>query len=581
MIPLAGSDPNCDSEARERVDAAVFADASMQAGDPRGELLALELAASNTRDPIRARRIHRAAQVVRDRNAELAWPDLPELERTALRVRSGFVLALGPDLAAEAPMREGLSESPRSSRGQLGQLGQLFEGEDEGEAEADSQVARSTNASVRALARLLEHPAANQLRRIQLGSLAPAELDAALELLAARPGQLELLGLELSGPDQLDAISPTLTAIGARGLRIDYDRLTSLLLGAAQERISLTRANPSFPLRKLSLAGYVDPSPLAELEIDALDCWCRSSEDLAQIAALPRLRRLCLRHDDGLRSLGAASGLEALALRVGLDAQFEVLAELPALACLALHEPSGLAAGALAGLSSLTRLELRDAMPKRLDDLGAMSGLELLGLRGRTLEPGTLDLAPLAELPRLRSLILDLSNHTPRGCELLHPLRSLTVIGRVDLRWFAGTALDELTLTGGIPPMMLPRLSELGPLRRLWLPARILHGIDGVTLARLLPELEELGLFHASATLSPEQFSGFPRLRRLVVEGLDRARAKFFAEELPEIEIETHAPLSSNSALWDPLGLAAAFDWRGASWPRDIHGFAAREPDRS
>ena len=127
----------------------------------------------------------------------------------------------------------------------------------------------------------------------------------------------------------------------------------------------------------------------------------------------------------------------------------------------------------------------------------------------------------------------------------------------------------------------LLRRQILFPLRRLWLPARILHGIDGVTLARLLPELEELGLFHASATLSPEQFSGFPRLRRLVVEGLDRARAKFFAEELPEIEIETHAPLSSNSALWDPLGLAAAFDWRGASWPRDIHGFAAREPDRS
>jgi hypothetical protein len=193
-----------------------------------------------------------------------------------------------------------------------------------------------------------------------------------------------------------------------------------------------------------------------------------------------------------------------------------------------------------------------------------LTNLELLGLRGNMVDPGPLDLGPLAELPRLRSLTLDLFSHTPRGCDRLVQLRSLTVIGRVDLRWFAGTALDELTITGGIPPRMLPRLSELGPLRRLRLPARVLQGIDGVTLGRLLPEIEELELFGGSM-LAADQFAGFPRLRRLVVDDLDRAHARFLSEELPEIALETVAPTS------DPLGLATAFDWRAADWPRDIH----------
>lgn len=535
-----------ESETEARANAAVLADRLMQVGDPRGELLALELTAIATRDPVRARRIHRSAQVVRDRHPDMAWPELAELDAFELKLRAGFVL--GANLAS----RTAREAEP------IAVLGRLLDGE--------AEEGQGSSASASALANLLDHPAGARLRRLQLGALPLDQLDASLRVLAARPARLDLLGLCLTGPEQLDAIAATLASVAARGLRIEYDRITSLLLGTAQERISLASPSADSSLRVLSLAGYVDPSPLVDLPIDTLDCWCRSCEDLEQIAALPRLRRLCLRHDhDELRPLGQAVGLEALALQVGEPSGLEVLTELGNLRVLALHEPSGRGPSFLAGTPKLERLELRDRLPARLDELAALTNLELLGLRGGMAEAGPLDLGPLAELPRLRSLTLDLFSQTPRGCDRLVQLRSLTVVGRVDLRWFAGTALDELTITGGIPPRMLPRLTELGPLRRLRLPARVLQGIDGVTLARLLPELEELELFRATPTLSPDQFAGFPRLRRLVIDDLDRTRARFFAEELPEVAIESVAPMH------DPLGLASSFDWRGANWPRDIH----------
>jgi hypothetical protein len=546
---VVGVEPPQESEAEARANAAVLADRLMQAGDPRGELLALELTAANTRDPIRARRIHRAAQVIRDRHPDMAWPQPVGLDEFPLKVRAGFALA--------ASLHE--AELPTEPSAVLGRL------LDADPELREARAAEGPSASARTLGNLLEHPCADGLRRLQLGGLAPDQLDASLRLLATRPGRLDLLGLRLTGPEQLDAIATILATIAPRGLRIDYDKVTSLLLGMAQERISLAKVGASRSLRVLSLAGYVDPKSLVELPLDTLDCWCRSSEDLEQIAALPGLKRLCVRHDGSLQSLAEAQGLEALALQVGEASELEVLASLSNLRVLALHEPSGRAPSFLAGSMRLERLELRDMLPPRLDELRALSNLELLALRGGMGEPGPLDLGPLTELPRLRSLTLDLFGHTPRSCDRLVKLRSLTVIGRADLRWFAGTALDELTITGGIPPRMLPRLAELGPLRRLRIPARVLQGLEGATLARMLPELEELELFRATSTLSPDQFAGFPRLRRLVLEGLDRGRARFFGEELPEIAIETISPTS------DPLGLASAFDWRGANWPRDIH----------
>ncbi len=490
-----------------RANAAVLADALMQRGDVRGELLALELAAAATRDPVRARRIQRVAQVVRDRESQ---PDLAGLPGVSLRTRAGFVLA-----------------------------------------------AELTSPS--ALTGLLEHGSADRLRRLQLGSFARAELDAALHELARRPGRLELLGLRLAGPDQLEAIDPELAKVAAQGLRITYDRDP----GPTGALCRLPNSSAGQSLRSLSLPGYVDPGPLADSAIEMLECWSRSSADLEQLAELPNLRRLGLRHEDRLQPLARARGLQALALRVGHSTDLEVLSELVELRSLALADPSARGSSSLAGLVRLERLELRDCLPDRLDDLCRLSGLERLGLCGSVTTPGPVDLGPLAELPRLRALTLDLDNHTPRGCDRLIRLRSLTVIGRVDLRWLTGTALDELTLTDGSSAGMLQRLAELGPLRRLRLPARVLVGIDGPTLVRRLPELEELQLVGpAVQTFSPDHFVGFPRLRSLVLEGLDRARARFFSEELPEVAIETVVPAA------DPLGLVSAFDWRAPSWPR-------------
>lgn len=497
-------------ELQARAEAAVLADAAMQSGDPRGELLSLELAAANTRDPIRARRIHRAAQVVRDQHPELAWPRGPELDPLSLRTRAGFVIAAAlPDAAYEG---------------------------------------------------WIEHPASDQLRRVQVAR--SPSMPRLLDRLAARPHSLELLGLELVDSVELERLMPRIARVGAQGLRIGFTASAIEQLDAAKRVVSLARLGPLEQLRVLSLPGFLAPHSLARAPIEALDGWSRERDTLAAIAELPRLRTLCLRHDDELQPLAAAQRLEALALRGARVHELAVLAELPALHSLALADPSGRATAQLAGLARLVRLELREALPSRLDALRELSRLELLGLRGSLLEPGPLDLGPLAELPRLHTLILELGEHTPRGCDRLAGLRSLRVIGSVDLRWFAGTALDELTITEGISPRSLPRLSELGPLRRLRLPARVLHGIDGTTLARLLPELETLELSQASSPLVPEQFAAFPRLRRLVLDGIDRTRARFFAEELPEIAVETLAELD------DPLDLAAAFDWRGVAWPK-------------
>lgn len=516
-----------DLEAEARAAAAVLADAAMQRGDPRGELLALELAAANTRDPIRARRIHRAAQVVRDRYPEQAWPSLPELAMST-RIRAGYLVA--------AALRGG-DQTPNS------------------------------NPSLNQAAALLDHPAADSLRRLAIGAMPIDSLELVLRRLAERPARLELLELELGDSGQLPAILPRLAALAPRGLRLRLPDTQGGSFGATRVSIAGPDAGWLGSLQALSITGYLDPSSLGPgSQIESLDGWSSDAATLEQIVGLPRLRKLCLRHDGsrdegGLVPLARARRLEALAVQVGSPDELGVLAELPALRGLALHDPSGRASSFLTGLSRLTRLELRERAPARLDELAGLVGLELLGLRGEPSEPGTLDLSPLAELPRLRALILDTSRHTPRGCDQLHRLRALTVVGRVDLRWFSGTALDELTITHALAPPSLPRLSELGPLRRLRMPGRVLQGIDGTRLARLLPELEELELVRAPATLSPDQFAGFPRLRRLVVDGVGRARARFFAEELPEIMVETLGSFE------DSLGLAAAFDWRGASWP--------------
>ncbi len=497
-------------EQQARAEAAVVADAAMQSGDPRGELLSLELAAAATRDPIRARRIHRAAQVVRDQHPELAWPRGPELDKLSLRTRAGYVIAAA------------LPEVMPSDA-------------------------------------WLEHPATDRLRRVEVGR--SPQLARVLERLAARPRALELLGVELDELDMLERMLPHLAGVAMQGLRIGFDDAEVQRLAATRERIpSLARLASLGQLRVLSLPGFVDVKPLAHAPLEALDCWSRDRESLAAIAQLAQLRVLCLRHDDELEPLVAAQRLESLALTGARAHELPLLAELPALHSLALADPPS--PTQLAGLERLARLELRGAVPSRLAPLATLSQLELLGLRGSPREPGPLDLGPLAELPRLHTLILDLGEHTPRGCDRLVGLRSLRVIGSVDLRWFAGTALDELTITEGISPRSLPRLSELGPLRRLRLPARVLHGIDGTTLARLLPELETLELAHATSPLVPEQFAGFPRLRRLVLDGIDRTRARFFAEELPEIAVEPLAELD------DPLDLAGPFDWRGVAWPK-------------
>jgi hypothetical protein len=413
---------------------------------------------------------------------------------------------------------------------------------------------------VQTTAQLLSLPACERVQRIQLGGADPLELAGALACVAERTPSLDLLALRLTGPQQLRELASALVGVEARALRIDYDRVTRLLLGTAQEGISLPLLAELEQLEALSLPGYLDPQHLVALPLQVLDCWCRSKHELALIAALPHLRKLCLNHDESIEPLRAASRLDALALSL-THPHIAALVELPHLRALALDEPSGEVVEYLSGLPELARLELRGRAPSSLAPLVVLGALEHLALYSGA----ALDLGPLAELPRLRSLVLDLSRAEglpPRGCGSLLQVRELVVQGRPDLRWFSGTALDAVTITGGIPPRMLPRLTELGPLRRLGLPGQVLRGITGTTLARLLPEIEELELLDVVETLSPDQFGQLSRLRRLTMHDLGRGRAQFFAEELPEVEIDVMP------GPRDPLDLVAPFDWRCVGWPR-------------
>ncbi|HVI01293.1 MAG TPA: hypothetical protein VM869_21395, partial [Enhygromyxa sp.] len=52
----------------------VFADELQARGDPRGELLALELASERATSSDEARRLNREAQRIRNAHRELVWP---------------------------------------------------------------------------------------------------------------------------------------------------------------------------------------------------------------------------------------------------------------------------------------------------------------------------------------------------------------------------------------------------------------------------------------------------------------------------------------------------------------------------
>ncbi len=540
-------------------EAAVFADAAMQAGDPRGELLALELAARASSDPLEARRVSCEAQALREHHPQLAWPELPQRGNLRAVLRSGFVLAIeliegadaGHPLADFAP----LALLPAPEHRGLPQRG-LGHSAEPGPWSRIPSLAS-------ALRDVLEHPACARLKRVQLGSAEPHALAASLACLADHGRTLDLLAIRATGPQQLRELGPALARVDTRALRFDYDRVTRLFLGAARERVSLPMLASFERLEALSLAGYLDLLPLADLPLTTLDCWCHDDRELERIVALPRLRRLSLIHDESVEPLVGAGQLEALALTLS-HARIAPLVELAQLRALALDEPTGEAIEHLRQLAALERLELRGSLPvgglARLDSLGSLEHLALnLGAAGPLL-----DLAPLAALPQLRSLTLDLGRADApalRGCEALLQVRELSIIGRADLRWLDGTALDALAITGGFPPRQLPRLTELGPLRRLAIPGQLLRGRDATSLASMLPELEVLELHDVVETLTPDQFSALPRLRRLVLNELGLGRARSFAEELPEVEIEvTPAPR-------DLLGLASPFDWRAAGWP--------------
>jgi hypothetical protein len=90
-------------------DSKVFADELQARGDPRGELLSLELAAESATSSAEARRLNREAQRIRDAHPALVWPEA--LRRSYVAMHAGFAVQGSCDdlFAPQVPIELALS----------------------------------------------------------------------------------------------------------------------------------------------------------------------------------------------------------------------------------------------------------------------------------------------------------------------------------------------------------------------------------------------------------------------------------------------------------------------------------------
>jgi hypothetical protein len=456
----------------------VFADRLQTCGDPRGELLSLELAAERASTSDEARRLNREAQRIRDAHRSLVWP--AALAGTNAITRAGFVVGgqyqqlFAPDVPLELLLG-------------VRQLGVEHRFED---CLRSLLPARAGGLRLDALSQASAHGRPTSL--------------AGIRELAAIPGEGPALErLELAGPvRELEALT-TLT-----GLR-------SCRFGAPLARAELSSLAP-LPLTNLRLQGPLVESvlefgeTLAELELDEL------TGSLASLAGLPRLRSL------ELTGRSAASS----------GAELAPLARLDRLRIPALHE--------FELLTHLRELPLRDLSIGELAwsltrELGCLGALEHLSIRATI--GGLLDLRSLAELPRLRSLHLP-STVTgavalPAGCERLS-------ISDVRERLVIAGNVVELHASDCDPRCLPPTL--LAGIRRLeltWI--RYPQYQFAAELPRVCPNLERLMIFDVPRD-GPWRWNGapaivraLPQLRSFMLFPAMLSEVADFAEAFPEI----------------------------------------------
>lgn len=494
----------------------VFADALQQRGDPRGELLALELAAAASEEPERARELQASAHACWTRMAPRVAGSLRASSALRLRWRGGFLLGARPRGGAEI-------------RG------------------------------------LLASPAASTLAQIRVDFCTQEELDRLVGGVLAHRRPLVRLDL----PDsRLSDLAGLCEIPSLRALRVG-DRFDPQLLERLPNLRALGLGGRVQP-RARELA--------AATELERLELLGASSGDLEGLARhLPRLRELTLSGTSGTsgtsasespRFLVGAERLERLRLP---DTPIRSLAELPALPrlrALTLVPANLPLVRELGRMRGLERLALIGGKVGELGSLATLERLEQLALSATRV----VDLAPLRALPRLRALVLDGGDlRRMRGLgELGIEELALLRVANLDLAQIAGLPhLRALTLAlGGRRPRGLEALERMPRLRALTMPQELLDELRPI--AQLLGQVEVLTLEGGERPPRAKLLESLPRLRRLILPGADPAALARLAAALPEVAIE------GDPAPRDALGLCDPFDWRTDAWPEVPHGASTR-----
>lgn len=243
----------------------------------------------------------------------------------------------------------------------------------------------------------------------------PALATARVRALAAIGTDAALDALATFAPDPRTPVRQSLVDAWGRFDRAEFARrvLADWTLLAVPDAPSLSGIEALGALESLSVHRAptgLDLTPLAGLtNLRALSLGDTSVSDLAPLAGLSRLTHLTIEGARGVSDLAPLAGLSRL--------EVLLIDELPGVTDF----------GPLAGLSALKRVRLVEALGMR--DLRWLAGLyrlehlllsgstavtdasPLAGLRALTFAnlelPGVRDLAPLAELPALATLILD------------------------------------------------------------------------------------------------------------------------------------------------------------------------------
>jgi hypothetical protein len=468
-------------------DTAVFADELQTVGDPRGELLSLELAAYQATESDEARRLQREAQRIRDAHDTLVWP--PALRNTEVAMRSGFVVSGEYERLFAPRVPSELAVSARSlwiSRTPFEDfLPELFDARERGLA--------------------LDHLARSHLHK---GPIDVAEL----ARLATRDGRWPAV-CELELPGALQNIDGLTALEGLRSCRFDHHQLSpaelSIVANLALESLSIdaSRVGPT------SIAGQL----------------CQS---------LTRLRLYgIVRSPELLRGL---SRLESLALSeqpaVDLD---DILAPLDGLTRLELVELTSLrGVEALAALPGLRHLTVGMLAAELVPQIGQLNELESLSCT--QVVGGPLELGSLAGLTKLRRLKLP---STPISGELLLPpsCEALWVSETREALRIIGEPAEVFAFycdPGVLPPALLAKVKHLG----LWsfdsIPEQLLRGIP-----QSCPELEHLEIKYIGVdewewAEAPAIVTALPRLRSLTLDDHKPTQATLRerCRVLPEID---------------------------------------------